>query len=142
MVRRTPRSTRTDTLFPYTTLFRSFEPGANFGDIVLEAPQRRDFARVDDDILAGDARLERFPDDAFCDEQTRRLAVLARREHLADFGPADDRLERLGAEFARHPRPDLVDQIVDDVVIFERDALRSEERRVGKECVSTCRSWW
>src|SRR3546814_16090161 len=24
MIRRTPRSTRTDTLFPYTTLFRSF----------------------------------------------------------------------------------------------------------------------
>src|SRR3546814_16409382 len=21
-------------------------------------------------------------------------------------------------------------------------AVRSEERRVGKECVSTCRSWW
>src|SRR3546814_16442673 len=26
MIRRPPRSTRTDTLFPYTTLFRSFEP--------------------------------------------------------------------------------------------------------------------
>src|SRR3546814_1451360 len=28
MIRRTPRSTRTDTLFPYTTLFRSKAPGA------------------------------------------------------------------------------------------------------------------
>src|SRR3546814_16206233 len=28
MIRRPPRSTRTDTLFPYTTLFRSREPGA------------------------------------------------------------------------------------------------------------------
>src|SRR3546814_8238288 len=27
MIRRPPRSTRTDTLFPYTTLFRSLEPG-------------------------------------------------------------------------------------------------------------------
>src|SRR3546814_1018135 len=27
MIRRPPRSTRTDTLFPYTTLFRSFQPG-------------------------------------------------------------------------------------------------------------------
>src|SRR3546814_6883425 len=27
MIRRTPRSTRTDTLFPYTTLFRSGDPG-------------------------------------------------------------------------------------------------------------------
>src|SRR3546814_14538002 len=28
MIRRQPRSTRTDTLFPYTTLFRSGRPGA------------------------------------------------------------------------------------------------------------------
>src|SRR3546814_9589403 len=28
MIRRPPRSTRTDTLFPYTTLFRSWAPGA------------------------------------------------------------------------------------------------------------------
>src|SRR3546814_4635393 len=28
MIRRPPRSTRTDTLFPYTTLFRSHGPGA------------------------------------------------------------------------------------------------------------------
>src|SRR3546814_8566031 len=35
MIRRPPRSTRTDTLFPYTTLFRSpFERGEPFGDPV------------------------------------------------------------------------------------------------------------
>src|SRR3546814_4965332 len=28
MIRRPPRSTRTDTLFPYTTLFRSFAAGS------------------------------------------------------------------------------------------------------------------
>src|SRR3546814_17259862 len=28
MIRRPPRSTRTDTLFPYTTLFRSVHPGS------------------------------------------------------------------------------------------------------------------
>src|SRR3546814_13757423 len=33
MIRRPPRSTRTDTLFPYTTLFRSLGIGrAHFGD--------------------------------------------------------------------------------------------------------------
>src|SRR3546814_9369823 len=32
MIRRPPRSTRTDTLFPYTTLFRSL-PGADLGRI-------------------------------------------------------------------------------------------------------------
>src|SRR3546814_2139672 len=33
MIRRPPRSTRTDTLFPYTTLFRSenFQPGRQYG---------------------------------------------------------------------------------------------------------------
>src|SRR3546814_7686036 len=31
MIRRPPRSTRTDTLFPYTTLFRTKEPAFGFG---------------------------------------------------------------------------------------------------------------
>src|SRR3546814_17086485 len=34
MIRRPPRSTRTDTLFPYTTLFRSGQPAAG----VVHAP--------------------------------------------------------------------------------------------------------
>src|SRR3546814_968656 len=32
MIRRPPRSTRTDTLFPYTTLFRSLPPGGSFAE--------------------------------------------------------------------------------------------------------------
>src|SRR3546814_11826010 len=44
MIRRPPRSTRTDTLFPYTTLFRSgrlcelgiARPGAPFGDADID----------------------------------------------------------------------------------------------------------
>src|SRR3546814_5441993 len=32
MIRRPPRSTRTDTLFPYTTLFRSAAPAARVQD--------------------------------------------------------------------------------------------------------------
>src|SRR3546814_1203440 len=35
MIRRPPRSTRTDTLFPYTTLFRSLTPG--LADVLLDA---------------------------------------------------------------------------------------------------------
>src|SRR3546814_4378090 len=36
MIRRTPRSTRTDTLFPYTTLFRSYpQPGMEEGPAVI-----------------------------------------------------------------------------------------------------------
>src|SRR3546814_5620079 len=37
MIRRPPRSTRTDTLFPYTTLFRSrhFSPSINFHGVTV-----------------------------------------------------------------------------------------------------------
>src|SRR3546814_3890683 len=38
MIRRPPRSTRTDTLFPYTTLFRS---GVNLADVVADFTARR-----------------------------------------------------------------------------------------------------
>src|SRR3546814_21004678 len=35
MIRRPPRSTRTDTLFPYTTLFRSHaDPAVGLGDVL------------------------------------------------------------------------------------------------------------
>src|SRR3546814_11924598 len=48
MIRRPPRSTRTDTLFPYTTLFRS-QPQltAYFGLPAPTATRRRRFARPD-----------------------------------------------------------------------------------------------
>src|SRR3546814_12898592 len=42
-------------------------------------------------------------------------------------------------------QPPAIDAVADQatVVIANDDAPRSEERRVGKECVSTCRSrWW
>src|SRR3546814_5111314 len=40
MIRRPPRSTRTDTLFPYTTLFRSKHGGAN--EVAFEIQKRYD----------------------------------------------------------------------------------------------------
>src|SRR3546814_16012022 len=40
MIRRQPRATRTDTRFPYTTLFRSLEPG----DVEAEVLERHDAA--------------------------------------------------------------------------------------------------
>src|SRR3546814_4983350 len=50
MIRRPPRSTRTDTLFPYTTLFRSAHPA---GHLVRQAAAGR-FRRV---LLLQDERL-------------------------------------------------------------------------------------
>src|SRR3546814_5657751 len=49
MIRRPPRSTRTDTLFPYTTLFRSLHAAA------LHANARAD--RVDRSVVRDDADL-------------------------------------------------------------------------------------
>src|SRR3546814_1594160 len=51
MVRRPPRSTRTDTLFPYTTLFRSIEPGTRFATLA---------AKGDLTIPDGDAAADLF----------------------------------------------------------------------------------
>src|SRR3546814_15075179 len=109
MLRRPPRSTRTDTLFPYTTLFRS----------------------------AGRRRRRRF-----------RLGRVAREEGsgIQRARPED----RVDAVLAQRHRDIL------QVAAPEGDALqcqaretlaagaghRSEESRVGKECVSTCISRW
>src|SRR3546814_6364403 len=38
--------------------------------------------------------------------------------------------------------PDVSEELRDRLVFLFRTARRSEERRVGKECVSTCRSRW
>src|SRR3546814_15778949 len=41
MIRRPPRSTRTDTLVPYTTLFRSYQPAARSRRFGVMGNQRR-----------------------------------------------------------------------------------------------------
>src|SRR3546814_12661079 len=50
MIRRPPRSTRTDTLFPYTTLFRSFHAAKN--DPKMEGAAGDPRSGVDFHILA------------------------------------------------------------------------------------------
>src|SRR3546814_7349686 len=64
MIRRPPRSTRTDTLFPYTTLFRS--RGRHRAAVprrgIVDAPRHLARARIEGDETAGgrgDRRLER-----------------------------------------------------------------------------------
>src|SRR3546814_14770568 len=117
MIRRPPRSTRTDTLFPYTTLFRSIFDAAAlaFDEGVADAARAghakgvadRDRAAVDVEQLVRDAEL------------------IAAIEHLHREG------------FVEFPEADIVHL---EFEAFEQ--LRSEERRVGQECVSTCRSRW
>src|SRR3546814_8116759 len=66
MIRRPPRSTRTDTLFPYTTLFRSIS-------------QRRDVRALSGDPM-GRHRRQRIADHRWCGraatgQRTRREAI-------------------------------------------------------------------
>src|SRR3546814_12200288 len=106
MIRRPPRSTRTDTLFPYTTLFRSLPALSNInGHCALFALS------------------------------SNRLSTCARYK------------VGMNAETKILPQSDdaLWSRVVHDVNAWRGACLqcRSEERRVGKECVSKCRSrWW
>src|SRR3546814_3465654 len=48
MIRRPPRSTRTDTLFPYTTLFRSVELARGGDELQLLVPGAARFDHIDE----------------------------------------------------------------------------------------------
>src|SRR3546814_16860279 len=61
MRRRPPRSTRTDTLFPYTTLFRSFQTLKGLEPGVLNGPGTADMKAGIAVILAALAALEASP---------------------------------------------------------------------------------
>src|SRR3546814_1276079 len=63
MIRRPPRSTRTDTLFPYTTLFRS--GAAIFGQLALDPVDKAAVGKMAEDRQArGDAIGRHAPRDA------------------------------------------------------------------------------
>src|SRR3546814_12397656 len=108
MIRRPPRSTRTDTLFPYTTLFRS----------ALADGRRCPSQRLS--ALNGAVHLRGIPVGPMLG-LTRRPILVEDRICVPVLGP-----------FRVSPHEGPVGLKVS----------RSEERRVGKECVSTCRSRW
>src|SRR3546814_2832419 len=99
MIRRPPRSTRTDTLFPYTTLFRSADAvvelhvvadhlhlGHHIGAVADEggALHRRAHLAVLDEVGlgAGEHELDRGDVDLAADEVHGREALLHRDEDL------------------------------------------------------------
>src|SRR3546814_14878401 len=99
MIRRPPRSTRTDTLFPYTTLFRSpaiFDHDEGYrADVSLESLAA--LRPIEGGVVTAGKASQQNDAAAAC--------LVVAEDKLADIG-------------------------------------RSEERRVGKESVSTCRSRW
>src|SRR3546814_18613421 len=98
---RPPRSTRTDTLFPYTTLFRSsWSAGLKVVRCIGYDDGAKDARRIGKS------------------EDQRYIYVYPLREYHMD---------RLACM---------------ETILEAGLPLRSEERRVGKEGVSTCRSRW
>src|SRR3546814_17986570 len=53
MIRRPPRSTRTDTLFPYTTLFRSGSAGQSLGAFAVQGLKLEVFGDANDYVGKG-----------------------------------------------------------------------------------------
>src|SRR3546814_15895359 len=108
MIRRPPRPTRTDTRFPYTTLFRS-RPGHG--------------SAVDGHLVGA---------------REQQGAGVLNRAHAAAYGKRHE-THLCGA-------PDYIEdgptRLMTGGNVKEAQLVRSEERRVGKECVSTCRSRW
>src|SRR3546814_18242238 len=122
MIRLPPRPTRPDTLFPYTTLFRS----RNFlfvklrADLLLSQP------------AAGAALVDRLK------ERGLRMVV----EKVEDEDALIEVME-LGIDCAQgyllgEPRLAKPAASASDVHF----PFRSEERRVGPECVSPCSPRW
>src|SRR3546814_11696701 len=109
MLRRPPRSTRTDTLFPYTSLFRSDRSSAS-------APEH--------EPMIASAKHAAFAFSIFPSPPKLYFLFLI---------PCPQR------DYNGSRCVDRIDPIAN---IGRKPLARSEERRVGKECVSTCRSRW
>src|SRR3546814_17196550 len=90
MTRRPPRSTRTDTLFPYTTLFRS--PGylstIAIHDRQLQCDQRGQFARFDQTDIDPAQQIKRLRTCKFRARNARYPRVDAETFYEAEIGRA------------------------------------------------------
>src|SRR3546814_16625940 len=120
MLRRPPRSTRTDTLFPYTTRFRS-QATAITGILIAGK------------MSVGVRRYASGPTIRISSARTMnvygRASAILTRPCMAFPGEAEV-VQYAGRYLAKTCR------------LHETKVMRSEERRVGNECVSRLRSRW
>src|SRR3546814_18667033 len=119
MIRRPPSSTRTDTLFPDTTLFRSQSDRT-----VADEVERIRF----EGLTVGDEAADDF----------------AHTETEVEYHHDPERPSIGGITLGTHgiARTATVTVVAFAHRIVLHSPVRSAERRVGKECVSTCRSRW
>src|SRR3546814_11705399 len=110
MIRRPPRSTRTDTLFPYTTLFRAVEE---------HGAEAFDGLGAGGAVGGGDAHALPLGQlilqlTALVGEREEALAAVAQAGTLGD--------EALTDELAQHPRQRLLGDAQDGQQFRDRDA--------------------
>src|SRR3546814_20406908 len=128
IIQRPHGSTRTDTLVPYTTLFRS---------LACLGVDRHDGAQEQVVALAFTA-----------DAVIPRRAISGAEIDGVEFGVIGDGVPdgAAAAVFPPFARPALRSNprrlVIVDAGLARHRPERSEERRVGKECVSTCNSRW
>src|SRR3546814_17176696 len=135
MIRRPPISTRTDTLFPYTTLFRSIFHARRF--ILVRSELDRDVLRALEHLQAAldahgvECAIHRVRPGAD-DERTLIELVIS--------NAVGGRRMRLAIDATREATRCQAERTSPGFVVTHRnwrDGSRSDERRVGKKCGRT-----
>src|SRR3546814_21120754 len=142
MMRRPPRSTPTDTLFPYTTLFRSY---AKYGRVILNQPNQFAWQVFDQKVthlLRDEYRIRRVTKvtaDSL-EDLVGKLEGVNPQAALAELKAWND------AVMTEVPfNPHVKDGRSTRGLAVPKSNWANPQigrRRVGKECVSTCRSRW
>src|SRR3546814_15625273 len=125
MTRAPPRSSRTYTLFPYTTLFRSCAIEMSCRQLALAGRYL---------MLDG-----RHPEGGRVVSSSRAKRINALMLTCGHYDASGDFAFRVGIPGKSGVGGGIL------AIVPGRASIavwRSEERRVGKECVSTCRSRW
>src|SRR3546814_2355455 len=116
MIRRPPRSTRTDTLFPYTTLFRSHPCGDHLRPFDMAGGDRgrhRNMLRPDgaysgvrsEEHTSGLQSLMRISYAVFCLKKKKRLTI-CKRARTTQY-QRDDTLERYSKPIRETHKPSV-----------------------------------
>src|SRR3546814_17985001 len=128
MIRRPPRSTRTDTLFPYTTLFRSGLVAQDIGAADVE-PQRVGHVIADAEVeTAGGADVG---------QEHREIGIIDRPAFV--IRPYRDAARIVAVDIFGAEGPA---QAAAQALFVITEAGRSEARRLGKAGVGTLKLRW
>src|SRR3546814_16823040 len=101
MIRRPPRSTRTDTLFPYTTLFRSDPPSSPKRREIHSLARPMDQVRPTPTAMPPKATHRKLSAASASEKVPVRAAAMAKRRHTSPDASFSNRSEerRVGKEW-------------------------------------------